>query len=48
MGAIQLQLEEEIAVHLFEFIRYASRLGIAFFDLTDKEWRAERSLAETL
>lgn len=32
----------------FEFIRYASRLGIAFFDLTDDEWAAERVQAERL
>ena len=31
-----------------EFIRYASRLGIAFFDLTDDEWRSEQAFAETL
>jgi len=86
MSAIQLDLEEEIAVLLqgsnqpvhqvarelivlelyrrgtissgkaaqllemsrFEFIRYASRLGIAFFDLTDDEWKAEQVRAETL
>jgi predicted HTH domain antitoxin len=27
-----------------EFIRHASRLGIAFFDLTDDEWNAETLL----
>ena len=32
----------------FEFIRYASRLGIAFFDLTDDEWKAEQVQSETL
>jgi predicted HTH domain antitoxin len=32
----------------FEFVRYASRLGIAFFDLTDDEWKAEQARAETL
>jgi predicted HTH domain antitoxin len=32
----------------FEFIRHASRLGIAFFDLTEDEWNAERVQAETL
>ena len=32
----------------FEFIRYASRLGIAFFDLTDDEWKAEQARAEAL
>ncbi len=30
----------------FEFIRHASRLGIAFFDLTEDEWQAERAQAE--
>ena len=25
----------------FEFIRYASRLGLPFFDLTESEWKAE-------
>ena len=32
----------------WEFVRYASRLGIAFFDLTDDEWTAERAQAEAL
>ena len=32
----------------FEFVRYASRLGIAFFDLTDGEWKAEQARAESL
>jgi predicted HTH domain antitoxin len=32
----------------FEFVRYASRLGIAFFDLTDDEWKAEQARADTL
>jgi predicted HTH domain antitoxin len=31
-----------------EFIRYASRLGISFFDLTDDEWAAEQVQAATL
>ena len=86
MGAIQVDLEEEIAVLLqgsnqpirevarelivlelyrrgtissgkaaqllgmsrFEFIRYASRLGIPFFDLTDAEWKAEQVQSEQL
>ena len=26
----------------WEFIRYASRLGIAFFDMTPDEWQSER------
>ncbi|HEU5012016.1 MAG TPA: UPF0175 family protein [Roseiflexaceae bacterium] len=32
----------------FEFIQYASRLGIAFFDLAEDEWEAERNQIETL
>ncbi len=32
----------------WEFIRYASRLGIAFFDMTEDEWQAERNQAEAL
>ena len=32
----------------FEFVRYASRLGIPFFDFTDEEWAAEQARAETL
>lgn len=32
----------------WEFVRYASRLGIAFFDMTEDEWQAERLQAETL
>ncbi|MBA3945988.1 MAG: UPF0175 family protein [Herpetosiphonaceae bacterium] len=32
----------------FEFIRHASRLGLAFFDLTEDEWEAERIQAEAL
>ncbi|PYS58876.1 MAG: hypothetical protein DMF74_22650 [Acidobacteria bacterium] len=31
-----------------EFIRHASRLGIAFFDLTEDEWATERTQAEAL
>ena len=29
---------EMLGMSRFEFIRYASRLGIAFFDLTEDEW----------
>lgn len=32
----------------FEFIQYASRLGIAFLDMTEDEWAAERTQAEML
>jgi predicted HTH domain antitoxin len=31
-----------------EFIHYTSRLGIAFFDMTDDKWQAERSSAQSL
>lgn len=31
-----------------EFIRYAGRLGIAFFDMPDDEWDAERRQSEAL
>ena len=31
----------------FEFVHYASRLGIAFFDMTEDEWKAEVALSET-
>ncbi len=32
----------------WEFICHASRLGIAFFDMTDDEWQTERLQAEAL
>ena len=32
----------------WEFVRHASRLGIAFFDLTEDKWAAERMQAEML
>ncbi|MDQ3815831.1 MAG: UPF0175 family protein [Armatimonadota bacterium] len=32
----------------WEFVRYASRLGIAFFDMTEDEWQHERLQAHTL
>lgn len=31
-----------------EFIRYASDLGIAYYDMTDEEWARERSRSEQL
>ena len=50
MSAVSIQVEDDLAALLsmsrFEFIRYASRLGIAFFDLTEDEWQAERAQAE--
>lgn len=32
----------------WEFIRHASRLGIAFFDMTDEEWQDELAQAEAI
>lgn len=32
----------------FEFIHYAARLGIAFFDMTEDEWTAEAKRTEQL
>jgi predicted HTH domain antitoxin len=32
----------------FEFIRYASSLGIPFFDMTEEEWEAELQRLEAL
>lgn len=32
----------------WEFINYASRLGIAFFEMTDDEWQTERRQAQAL
>lgn len=32
----------------FEFVHYAARLGIAFFDMTEDEWTAEAKRTEQL
>jgi predicted HTH domain antitoxin len=32
----------------WEFVRYASRLGISFFDMTETEWQAQRLRAQAL
>lgn len=32
----------------WEFVRFASRLGIAFFDMTEDEWQTERLQAQAL
>ena len=32
----------------WEFVRYASRLGIAFFDMTPDEWQTEQIQASAL
>ena len=37
-----------LAMSRWEFVRYASRLGIPFFDMTEDEWRLERLQAQTL
>jgi len=37
-----------LGVPRWEFVRYASRLGIAFFDMTEDEWEAERAQAKAL
>lgn len=39
---------ELLNMERFEFVRYASRLGIAFFDMTEDEWEAEVAVSETL
>lgn len=39
---------ELLAMSRWEFVRYASRLGISFFDMTEDEWRAERLQAKAL
>ena len=32
----------------FEFVKYASRLGIAFFDMDADEWKAEMELIKKI
>jgi len=39
---------ELLGMPRWEFVRYASRLGIAMFDMTEDEWRAERAQVEDL
>lgn len=39
---------ELLAMSRLEFVRYASRLGISFFDMTEDEWRTERLQAQAL
>lgn len=39
---------ELLAMSRWEFVRYASRLGIPFFDMTEDEWRNERLQAQAL
>lgn len=39
---------EFLGMSRWELIRYASRLGIPFFELTEDEWEAERTEAAQL
>jgi predicted HTH domain antitoxin len=39
---------ELLNMERFEFVRYASRLGIAFFEMTEDEWQTEVTLAKSL
>jgi len=32
----------------WEFVRYASKLGIAYFDMTEDEWEAENTRSDEL
>ncbi len=32
----------------WDFIHYASRLGVAFFDMTSDEWQSEKTQIESL
>ncbi len=36
---------EWLGMERFEFIKYASQLGIAFIDMTPEEWARERDMA---
>ena len=37
-----------LGMNRFEFIRYASRLGIPYFEMTEDEWEAEKILLKNL
>jgi predicted HTH domain antitoxin len=39
---------ELLRMSRWEFVHHASRLGIAFFDMTDDEWQMERLQAQAL
>ena len=39
---------ELLEMERFAFVRHASRLGIAFFDMAENEWEAETKLIENL
>jgi predicted HTH domain antitoxin len=39
---------ELLAMPRWEFVRYASHLGIPYFDMTEAEWEAERAHSDAL
>lgn len=39
---------ESLKMSRWDFIHYASRLGVAFFDMTSDEWQNEKSQIESL
>ena len=39
---------ELLAMPRWEFVRYASHLGIPYLDMTEEEWEAERAHSEAL
>jgi predicted HTH domain antitoxin len=39
---------ELLRMRRWEFVRYASRLGIPYFDMTQDEWQGEREGSEAL
>jgi predicted HTH domain antitoxin len=39
---------EMLGMSRWEFIRHASHLGIPYFEMTEDEWKAERSQSEKL
>jgi predicted HTH domain antitoxin len=39
---------ELLHMRRWEFVRYASHLGIPYFDMTQDEWQAERAGSEAL
>jgi len=53
MSSVKIEIEEPLAapgkaaellgMPRIDFIKHASRLRIAFFDMTDDEWEAEKA-----
>ncbi len=39
---------QSLGMPRFDFVRYASRLGIAFYEMTDDEWDNEKAQIEAL